>query len=686
MSVPAADGGRVAPSSLRWRRSVGGLPLHAWALLGGLFVVIATFETLGWPFLAQPLQRLLSDTTGRTVSFTPREQAASAPGAAFSVRFIGGLRLNAAQIEIAAPVWSNAPHTLLAHDVRLALRYSDLWRAWRGQPLRIHSLQAAQLDADLEQLADGRASWQRSADAATAAAPPRLPSFGSLRLGAGTLRYRDVPLEVELQAQLSLDDAAAAAPQLQMQATGTWRGQPLQAKLSGRMAQAPGADAPDTPDPPLLLTLAADIGRASLQFEGRAAAAGQTDGFTGRFRLSGPSLAAVGDPLGVTLPTTGAFRASGWLAKESAVWSVRIDDATVGASRLNALLRYDAGPAVPLLSGRLGGNRLLLSDLGPVVGTAAPARGKGKVLPDRPFDLASLRAMDANVLIDIEHLDLDTRLLEPLRPLQGHLQLRGGVLSLDDLQARTGGGRLSGRIGLDGRAATAVWDAQLRWDHIELERWVRQVRAADGPPYVSGRWSGQAELQGQGVSTAQILGSLNGQVRSSLRGGSLSHLVVVAAGVDLAEALGLLFKGDESLPVTCAAADLSVKDGVLQPRVFVLDTPDSTAWIDGSLSLAQETLNLRVVVSPKDFSPLTLRTPLIVGGSFANPQLSAETGPLTLKLGAALLLGLLNPLAALIPLLDLGSAEEAQRGAADCRALSLRGKLKLAQGAKIIKP
>ena len=41
---------------------------------------------------------------------------------------------------------------------------------------------------------------------------------------------------------------------------------------------------------------------------------------------------------------------------------------------------------------------------------------------------------------------------------------------------------------------------------------------------------------------------LSGQVRSSLRGGSLSHLVVEAAGVDVAEALGLLFQGDASLP------------------------------------------------------------------------------------------------------------------------------------------
>ena len=282
-------------------------------------------------------------------------------------------------------------------------------------------------------------------------------------------------LEIDLQARLQVDDDAGIAPRLHMQATGSWRGQPLQAQLVGSASPMPGRDART----PLSLTLDARVGRASLQFEGQAADAAQPADLSGHFRLSGPSLAAVGDPLGVTLPTTAAFVASGLIAKQGDVWSVRVDEATVGASRLNALLRYDAALSVPLLAGRLGGSRLMLADLGPVVGAAAPTRTKGKVLPDRPFDLASLRAMDANVLIDIDHLDLDTRLLEPLQPLQGHLQLRGGVLSLSELQARTGEGRVSGSVALDGRAATAEWSARLRWDDIRLERWIRQVRAAD---------------------------------------------------------------------------------------------------------------------------------------------------------------------------------------------------------------
>jgi uncharacterized protein involved in outer membrane biogenesis len=381
---------------------------------------------------------------------------------------------------------------------------------------------------------------------------------------------------------------------------------------------------------------------------------------------------------------------------------VVIDDATVGASRLNGAFSYDSGLPVPKLSGQLRGARLMLVDLGPAVGMtpkttadsklSAVAKGKpeaanakqvnakgkapGKVLPVRPFDLKVLRVMDANVLVDIADVDLNTSLLEPLRPLHGHLQLIDGVLTLRDIDARTADGQLRGDMALDGRGAKALWGANVRWDGVRLERWVRQERKGSVPPFVSGRMNGRANLKGEGRSTAEILATLKGTARTELQGGAVSHLVVEAAGLDVAQALGVLFKGDDALPVQCAVADLVAQDGLFRPRVMVLDTTDSSVWVEGTLSLATEALDLRAVVMPKDFSPLTLRTPLHVGGTFAKPEVSVEKGPLGLKLASAFLLGLINPLAALIPLIDPGDADAAKRGAAGCQSLMQRAAAK----------
>jgi uncharacterized protein involved in outer membrane biogenesis len=660
-------------------------PMAVAAVVVLLAAVVAIGEWMAWPFLAGPLERELSSSLDRRVRLSAPADAAQ-PAPSFGIRFLGGVHLQTSQIDIAAPAWSSAPHMLMARDVDLWLRYIDLWRAWRGEPLHIERLQASALDGQVERLADGRASWQlRPADVSvdTSAAPWRMPSFGLLHVDEGALRYRDGLLDVDVESRMTLADGL-----LKTTASGRYRALPV--KVIATVSDLSVPTAAGLPTLSVPITVDATIGRARLRLDGRTEDALRSGGFSGRFELSGPSLAAVGDPVGVTLPTTAAFHSLGVVVRQGGDWRVRIDDATVGASRLNGAFSYLTGGAVPVLAGRLGGSRLALVDLGPVVGTtpitstadpsvpvpSAPTalvKAPGKVLPARPFDLAALRVMDADVLIDIAEVDLNTMALEPLRPLRAHLQLAAGVLTLSDLDARTADGRLSGRVGLDGRGTQALWDADLRWNDVRLERWVRQARSGDAPPYVSGRLNGRATLQGQGRSTADILASLNGRVHTELTGGAVSHLVVEAAGIDVAQALGVLLKKDDPLPLGCAVADLDVAAGALRPRVMVIDTTDSAVWVDGSLSLAAESLDLRAVVSPKDFSPLTLRAPVHVRGSFADPEVSLDKAKLGGKVAASVLLALLNPLAALIPLIDTGDSDTAQRNAAACRNLMQRG-------------
>ena len=88
----------------------------------------------------------------------------------------------------------------------------------------------------------------------------------------------------------------------------------------------------------------------------------------------------------------------------------------------------------------------------------------------------------------------------------------------------------------------------------------------------------RAKLKGKGRSTAEILGSLAGNVRTEVTNGTMSHLIIEAAGLDAAEALGVWFRGDDVLEMKCAFADLEANNGVLRPRVFVIDTPDSALW------------------------------------------------------------------------------------------------------------
>ncbi|MDQ6640677.1 MAG: hypothetical protein M3Z15_13585, partial [Pseudomonadota bacterium] len=203
-----------------------------------------------------------------------------------------------------------------------------------------------------------------------------------------------------------------------------------------------------------------------------------------------------------------------------------------------------------------------------------------------------------------------------------------------------------------------------------LARFLRLKRSGDAPPYLSGKLDALVKVKGAGRSAAEILASLNGDVRMHMREANISHLAIEAAGLDIAQALGVMVKGDKALQINCNVADLDVVKGVARPKVFVLNTDVTTVWIDGTVSLRDESLDLRAVVSPKNFSPFTLRTPVHVKGTFGKPAVSLELGKLAGKAAAAGLLALLNPLAAIIPFIDPGAKKNAAEGDAECAALA----------------
>lgn len=355
--------------------------------------------------------------------------------------------------------------------------------------------------------------------------------------------------------------------------------------------------------------------------------------------------------------------------------AAKLAQARIGRSELSGDFVLDTAAARPQLGGTLRGRALWLADLGPAIGVPAQAAERqaaaadGRILPDRRFDLPSLDRMDAALTVSLDRLELGEAFARPIAPLQARLRLQQAVLSIDELAARVGsGGQITGSIGLDARGAQARWTTALRATGVPLEDWLRQTRASGAGPWISGRLSGDLLMQGQGRSTAELLASADGRLRLGITQGRMSQLALEAAGIDVAQALGLLLVGDRGLPLRCAVADLQVRDGTATPRVMLVDTPDSLVVVDGALSLATEQLMLRARVRPHDFSPLSLRTPIDVRGTLARPKVSLDTRGLVQRLLPSALLALVTPAAALLPLLDPGDGGSD----AGCRDLASR--------------
>lgn len=666
-----------------------------WAL--GLPVVLAVAavaggEATGWAVLQRPLQQALADAAGVAITVE----------SPFRLRLIGSPRLSVGRLVVAPAHALPVPHLADAREVTLRWNWRDI-RAWRaGGALRLQSVQARSLDAHLLRLPDARASWQigpPDAPDATAAPPvPRpLPRFGELQVRQAWLRLDDRPLQtrVDLQLQGVEGEAlpAGAAAGYRASARGHHRGLPLDLQVtSGGVLPLVQEREPGDPAPAVPLGVAGRVGVAQLQFEGEAGALLGPRRLNGSLRFSGPSLGPIGTALGLTLPQTPPFDIQGLINHADGVWQLQADRLAVGRSRLNGDFRFDTRAQPGRLTGRLSGPRLALRDLAPAVGRdgqVAPA--PGRVLPPRVFDLPSLRAMDADLQVAVEALDLGTPGLAPLADLHTRVRLQGGVLRLEQLRAGVAGGQVTGMTGLDARQVPARWDLDLSFTAVDVAGWLRAVRTPAGeakagaatpsaaalrrdrrqarqqaqqgvraPPraYLTGVLNGHIKATGAGRSTAEILGSLDGQAQLSLRDGTLSHLATEALGLDIAEALGVVIRGDKPLPLRCAYVDLVLQRGVVRPRTAVVDNADSTVRLAGQIDLGRETLDLQVVTRPKDFSPLALRSPIRVRGTLAAPVVGIESGRLASRVLGALALGAAaGPLAGALPLVDPGTDE-----------------------------
>lgn len=646
-------------------------------LIGVLLAFVAAFalcEALGWPFLRAPLQRALANGLARDVRIDGE----------FAAHLLGGVRVRGQRLVVGpardGPLLHDAagrPRDFLDADgVALTLPYSTVWHFVRGQrdrPVVVDALVVDHLDLGLVRDAEGRANWHFGTTSPKRHA--ELPRFDRLVVKNGRLRYDDAVAHLDLDATLATHEGRAASEaRLQAEARGHYRDKPVRALLTSAgllpLVAPPAAGASAVP-----VTLSVQAGPTELSLDGRVHDVLHLSALDAAFHLVAPSLAAAGDSLGLTLPTTAPFRMDGRIAKAGEVWSATIAGLTLGSSRLRGDFRYDRGAAPARLSGTLGGSLLALPDLAPAFGKAAGAHAKGeRVLPQRKFDIPSLAEMDADVGVKIDRFQLGTPQLEALAPLQARVRLHDGRLAVQDLVAGSSGGRVRGDFALDaGDRQRPRWSAELHWSGVQLDRFIKprdtrrvdaQARAEEhagrAPGYVSGLLSGEAKLSGRGRSAAELLGSLDGSTQMWVKDGEISHLLIEMSGIDVAESLGVLVRGDEPLPVRCAVARVVARDGVLTPEVAVIDTKDTTLLVSGKVDLGDEKLALLVTARPRDITPVALRGPLHIDGSFAHPQVHLDRAAIGWRVAAAAALATVAaPLASLLAFVDLGDADKA---------------------------
>ena len=600
-------------------------------LMLALLVALALFVTFGLNALRGPITRAVSEATGRELVID---------GDIRTVWTWLHPRFRVEKVTFSNADWAAEDHLFSADAVEAEVRLLPLL-AGRVVVPEVH-LEGAEVN--LEQDAEGRKNWILDREQKEQKQESRV-HIERLTLDRGHLSYADAVLDVEIQADLNTDDTGVV-----FAVTGNYQGNALSG--SGHAGHVLSLRDESTPFP---LKAEVKIG------ETRAAVDGSVTGLVGlkridtQVRLGGRSMSDLYDIIGVALPQTPAYTTQGRLVREANV--VRYENFTgkVGASDLSGTLQVDTGGKRAFMKGDLQSKVLDLADLGVVVGTEQP-RADG-VLPDAPFDPARWDSVDADVRIKAGTIRRPKQL--PLQDLSARIQMKDRVLTLNPLEFGIAGGKLAGPVTLDGSKDTIRAALKMRVQKLQL---AQLFPTLEQNKTSVGDIGGLVELAGTGNSVARMLASANGKIGMFMDGGEISRFMMELVALDLWDAARLKLKGDEQINIRCAIADFGVKNGLARTNAFVFDTSVVLVEGGGTINLKTEEMDLKLNPKPKDSSVASLNSPLYVRGTFGDPKPSPDVGKLAAKGLGAVVMGIVNPLLAVLPLFKEGKGEDSNCG------------------------
>ena len=265
--------------------------------------------------------------------------------------------------------------------------------------------------------------------------------------------------------------------------------------------------------------------------------------------------------------------------------------------------------------------------------------------------------MDLDIVFDGEKI-MDTPKL-PLENLSVHAVLNNAELKLDPLRFGVAQGAINAQVLLNSRTDPLKAQVRATVEGLKLSKLFPKVELMEKS---FGRMDGALALSGQGASIADMLGTASGETRLYVRDGTLSKQMLDLAALNLGSVIvAKLFGETHEVHLRCAVADFSVKNGIAQTRSAKLSTDEAIVEAVGTIDMQHEHIDLRIKPESLEWKFLSLRTPLYVRGSFADPQVGIEPGPLLLRAGAALAAAAVAPVAlALVPITVPAADDDAQ--------------------------
>lgn len=627
---------------------------HPFTMVGATVLVVLAILLLvwDWNWFKRPIERRVTAQTGREFHIDGN----------LDVDLGRTLTITADGLRFSNTPWAREPDMARAKRLQFDLR---LWPLLRGK-VSIPRITLDQPIAHLQRDSQQQGNWIfKSSDG-------ELPEFRNVRIDKGVLTYFEPARKTDIT--IALDSKSRqvgdAEPTILIEGAGRWNGNAFEVAGSA--------------ESPLELRDSARPYRINLK-----ATAGMTHAHARgvlldplrlrdmdmdlKLALAGKNLADLYPLIGVATPDTPPYALDGRLTRVTlddarSTWHYDNFTGKVGDSDLNGDVAVTVGGKRALFKANLTSQRLDFDDLGGFIGKAPQSGGSEatnsalaakaaseaaspRLLPAEPYKLDKLRAMDADVRLKARRIETISL---PMDDMDAHLFIDDGVLRLDPLNFGVAGGKIRSTIRMDARERIISTQATISARGMTLGKLMPK---ADLGKTAVGKVRADIAVKTHGNSIAAMAANANGDAEAGMGSGQVSKLLMEFASMDLAGILKIKLTHDQQIPIRCAYGDFAVKNGLMTPNALVFDTSELRLNGNGVIDLDDERLDLSFKARNKKFSPLSLRSPFYVHGTFKNPSVRPDYVRIGLRAGAAALLAsIAAPVAGLAATTDLGKA------------------------------
>ena len=560
----------------------------------------------------QYISAAVSEATGRQLSINGELN--------FDLGWIS--RVSAKQIQFANADWSKQPQMAEIGDFDAQI---DLWQLLTKFRLVLPSVTISQPKLILEKTADGSANWDFRAAPTGPQKRTEVPIIEKLIIKDGIVSFDNRQTKTQIELQVSEAEGAGFLQQpVKLRAKGIYQKLPLTITLDGGSYE--NLRSPKEPYP---LRIDLGAGKLKAKIDGNLTEPLAMKGEDVTLDIQGDDMAKLYPLLRLVFPSTPPYRLKGHLKHEGEVWSLENFTGRVGDSDLSGSIRVDTAPKRPFMKADLVSNALDFDDLAGFIGgnpgsapekagsdeqkqRAAAEQTSDRIFPDQRYNLERLRTMDADVRLRAKKI-IAPKL--PMDDLDAQLTLNDGVLNFAPARFGVAGGHMEIFSTFDGSIQPSKVRIDARLRQLDLKRFL--AKSSIGQKAL-GPIGGRIMLTGTGESFRELMASASGNSFFTMSGGEISDLTTQLAGLDVAHALAVVVRGDKPVPIRCAMLDFQGKNGQMEVQNLVFDTPTSVISGGGSIDLRDEKVNIVMLPSPKNFSPLSLRSYIRVSGGFKN--------------------------------------------------------------------